>query len=153
MKIDEAIKVKKFSTEWQKATVNLLYTSNWVNAILEKRAERMQITLLQFNVLRILRGQYPTPVNNNLIRSRLLTNTPDISRLIDRLVTKGLVDRCKSSVDKRAVNLLITNEGLQILENLEQEMLLNDVLPQHISEEDCKLLNELLDKFRGSINK
>ena len=113
MKIDEAIQVKKFSTEWQRATVNLLYTSNWVTAVLEKRAEQKQITLRQFNVLRILRGQFPKPVTNNLIKSRMLTNTPDISRLIDRLVLKGLVDRCKSNEDKRAVNLLITELGLK----------------------------------------
>ena len=71
MKIDEAIQVKKFSTEWQRATVNLLYTSNWVTAVLEKRAEQKQITLRQFNVLRILRGQFPNPVTNNLIKSHI----------------------------------------------------------------------------------
>jgi DNA-binding MarR family transcriptional regulator len=152
MKIDEAIQVNKFSTEWQRATVNLLYTSNWVTALLEKRAEQKQITLRQFNVLRILRGQFPTPVTNNLIKSRMLNNTPDISRLIDRLVIKGLVDRCKSNADKRAVNLLITEAGLNVLEELEQDMLLNDILPNHLSEAECLQLNELLDKFRGSLD-
>ncbi|SJN46469.1 hypothetical protein FM120_18060 [Sphingobacterium faecium PCAi_F2.5] len=82
----------------------------------------------------------------------MLTNTPDISRLIDRLVIKGLVDRCKSNEDKRAVNLLITDAGLNVLEELEQDMLLNDILPNHLSESECIQLNELLDKFRGSLD-
>ncbi|UIR54528.1 MarR family transcriptional regulator [Sphingobacterium sp. SRCM116780] len=152
MKIDEAIQqTKKFSTEWQKAVINLVYTSSWVSAILEKRAEHKQITLSQFNVLRILRGQYPNPITNNLIKSRMLTNMPDISRLIDRLVLKGLVDRCKSNIDKRAVSLLITEAGLQVLQELEEEMLLNDILPKNISEANCKRLNELLDTFRGCL--
>ncbi|WP_353546215.1 MarR family winged helix-turn-helix transcriptional regulator [Rhinopithecimicrobium faecis] len=149
MKIEDAVKVTKFKNEWHRATVNLVYTTNWINLTLEKRASRHQITLQQFNVLRILRGQYPNPATNNLLKERMLTNTPDISRLIDRLVTKGHVSRCKSDGDKRAVDLLITEEGLKILEDLDSEMLMADILPKNITEKDCKLLSDLLDKFRG----
>ncbi len=149
MKIEDAVKTSKFQSEWHKATVNLLFTTNWVNLTLEKRALRQQITLQQFNVLRILRGQYPKPATNNLLKERMLTNTPDISRLMDRLVTKGLVSRCKCEGDKRAVDLLITEEGLRVLEDLENDMLMQDILPQNITEEDCKILSDLLDKFRG----
>lgn len=96
MKIKEEVKVSKFSNEWHKATVNILYTYNWLTKELEKRAAKEGITGNQFNVLRILRGQYPKPATNNLVKTRMLTPTPDISRLIDRLVVKGLVSRCKS---------------------------------------------------------
>ena len=149
MKIEDEIKVNKFSNEWHRCTVNILYTYNWVNNELEQRAAKEGITLKQFNVLRILRGQYPTPATNNLIKSRMLSTTPDISRMIDRMVSKGLVSRCQSDGDKRAVDLVITEKGLQILKNLDDDMLMNDILPERISEEEATTLSKLLDKIRG----
>ncbi|EEI89581.1 MarR family winged helix-turn-helix transcriptional regulator [Sphingobacterium spiritivorum] len=151
MKIEEELKVRQFKSEWHKVTVNLVFTANKLTEILEKRAEKQQITLQQFNALRILRGQYPNPATNNLLKSRLLTNTPDISRLMDRLVAKDLISRCKSSGDKRSVDLLITDKGLQVLEELEEVMLLNDILPKNFKEKDCEKLSDLLDKLRGSL--
>ncbi|GEM68104.1 MarR family transcriptional regulator [Sphingobacterium mizutaii NBRC 14946 = DSM 11724] len=148
-KIEELVKVKQFASPWHRATINIIYTNNWLNVMLEKRANAKQITLQQFNVLRVLRGQYPNPVTNNLLKERLLTKTPDISRLVDRIVSKGLVSREKNSVDKRAVDLLITDKGLDLLEEIETDMMLDDVLPENISSDDCLKLSELLDKFRG----
>lgn len=148
-KIEELVKVKQFASPWHRATINIIYTNNWLNVMLEKRANAKQITLQQFNVLRVLRGQYPNPVTNNLLKERLLTKTPDISRLVDRIVSKGLVSREKNSVDKRAVDLLITDKGLDLLEEIETDMMLDDVLPENISSDDCLKLSELLDRFRG----
>ncbi|MGB7527611.1 MULTISPECIES: MarR family winged helix-turn-helix transcriptional regulator [Sphingobacterium] len=151
-KIEELVKVRQFASPWHRATINIIYTNNWLNVMLEKRANAKQITLQQFNVLRVLRGQYPKPVTNNLLKERLLTKTPDISRLVDRIVSKDLVSREKNSVDKRAVDLLITEKGLELLQEIETEMMLDDVLPQNISAEDCLKLSELLDKFRGHLD-
>ncbi|WP_156306905.1 MarR family winged helix-turn-helix transcriptional regulator [Sphingobacterium endophyticum] len=148
-KIEELVKVRQFASPWHRATINIIYTNNWLNVMLEKRAGAKQITLQQFNVLRVLRGQYPNPVTNNLLKERLLTKTPDISRLVDRIVSKGLVSREKNSVDKRAVDLLITDKGLELLQEIENDMMLDDVLPANITEQDCLMLSELLDKFRG----
>lgn len=148
-KIEELVKVRQFASPWHRATINIIYTNNWLNVMLEKRAGAKQITLQQFNVLRVLRGQYPNPVTNNLLKVRLLTKTPDISRLVDRIVSKGLVSREKNSIDKRAVDLLITDKGLELLQEIENDMMLDDVLPENISVDDCLKLSELLDKFRG----
>ena len=148
-KIEELVKVKQFASPWHRATINIIYTNNWLNVMLEKRAGAKQITLQQFNVLRVLRGQYPNPVTNNLLKERLLTKTPDISRLVHRIVSKGLVSREKNSIDKRAVDLLITDKGLELLQEIENDMMLDDVLPENISVDDCLKLSELLDKFRG----
>ncbi|VTQ03019.1 MULTISPECIES: MarR family winged helix-turn-helix transcriptional regulator [Sphingobacterium] len=148
-KIEELVKVRQFASPWHRATINIIYTNNWLNVMLEKRAGAKQITLQQFNVLRVLRGQYPDPVTNNLLKERLLTKTPDISRLVDRIVSKGLVSREKNSIDKRAVDLLITDKGLELLQEIENDMMLDDVLPENISVDDCLKLSELLDKFRG----
>lgn len=149
-KIEELVRVKQFASPWHRVTINVIYTNNWLNVMLEKRAGAKQITLQQFNVLRVLRGQFPNPVTNNLLKERLLTKTPDISRLVDRIVSKGLVSRTKNSGDKRAVDLLITEKGMHLLQEIEQDMMLDDVLSENLSKEECMQLSELLDKFRGS---
>lgn len=148
-RIEDKLKVKKFTHEWHKATVNIVYTSNWINFLLEQRANQHNLTLQQFNVLRILRGQYPNPTKNILLRERMLSKTVDISRLVDRVVAKGLVSRKSSATDKRAVDLLITDKGLALLEKMEEEMMLTDVLPGNITEKQCEQLSKLLDRFRG----
>lgn len=148
MKIEDEIKVSRFVNNWQRASVNLLYTANWLNATLEKRASAFKITLPQFNVLRILRGQMPKASTNNLLKSRMISETSDISRLVNRLEKKGYVMRSKNEADKRATDIVITDSGLALLKNMEEDMLLLDILPQHIDEEQAALLSELLDVFR-----
>ncbi len=149
MKIEEELKVKKFTNDWQRATVNILFTASWLGLILEKRASKRQITLQQFNALRILRGQLPEPTTNNLLRTRMISNTPDISRLVDRIVAKGLASREKNKVDKRSVDLFITQKGLDLLDEIEEDMMLIDMLPGNLSEKDAAKLSDLLDKLRG----
>jgi len=94
MNLEEKLKIKKFTSEWHKATINIIITSNWLLLELEKRANKKDLTFQQFNVLRILKRQYPNPATNYMLKERLLTTTPDISRLVDRIVAKKLVSRC-----------------------------------------------------------
>src|SRR5690606_8743566 len=149
MKIEECIQVKRFADDYHRATVNILYTNNWLVKILEQRAHRCQITLQQYNVLRILRGQYPRSASNSLIKGRMISSTPDISRLIDRLESKGLVSRTQNTQDKWAVDVKITDEGLQLLENLENDMMLSNLLCQNLTKEEALMLSDLLDRMRG----
>lgn len=149
MKIEDEIQTRKFRNERHKATINVVFTSNWITGILEKRASTQQITLQQFNVLRILRGRYPEPATNNMLKERMLDKMPDVSRIIDRLVTKELVSRGKCSQDRRAVDVKITEKGLEALAALEESMMIMDILEKNITEAECQLLNGLLDKLRG----
>lgn len=150
MKIEDELQVKQFSSEWQRATVNVLFTASWLTLILEKRASRKNITLQQFNALRILRGQHPHACTNNLLRSRVIGNTPDVSRLVDRLVKKELVSRTKGELDRRSVDLLITQKGLNLLEEIEADMMLTDFLPHRITAQEATQLSNILDKLRGA---
>lgn len=148
-KIEDLVKVKEFTSPWHRATINVLYTSNWLNELLEKRAATYQLTLQQFNALRVLRGQYPMPVRNSLLKERMLTRTPDVSRLVERLVGKNLITKTQASDDKRAVDLLINKKGLELLERMESDMMLDNVLPNNLSAEESLQLSRLLDKMRG----
>jgi len=84
-----------------------------------------------------------------MLKERLLTTTPDISRLVDRIVAKKLVSRCKNASDKRAVDLVITDLGLQLLEEIEDDMMMVDLLSPNITEEECVQLYNMLYRFRG----
>lgn len=150
-KIEDEIQSRKFYNGRHKATINILFTSNWITDILEKRAAVHKITLQQYNILRILRGQYPAPATNCLLRERMLDKTPDVSRIVDRLVSKGLVSKTPSTSDRRAVDVLITPKGLDTLTDLEEHMLMMDVLQENITEAECEMLNNLLDKLRGHV--
>lgn len=149
MKIEEAIKQKTpFRNERHKATVNLIYTHNWLIAQQKAFFRRFDITLQQYNVLRILRGQKPNPISTSDIRDRMLDKMSDVSRIVDRLVKKGLVERriCKS--DKRLVDVFITKPGLSLLARIDA---VNHEIENPFSTltlEEAEQLNYLLDKVR-----
>ncbi len=149
MEIEKEIHNTKFVNNYQKATVNILYTYNWINALLKHELDKNKITNQQFNILRILRGQYPNPCTINILKERMLDKMSDASRIVDRLVQKELVTRCTNEKDRRAVDILINDKGLILLENIHLEPAMTEILSKNISEQDCLMLSNMLDKFRG----
>jgi len=149
MKIEEAINQKKFKNEWQKATVNLIYTHNWVNGKFKKFLKSYGITHQQFNVLRILRGQFPEPISTSIIRKRMLDKMSDASRIVDRLCKKGLVERQTCPTDKRLVDVIINEEGLKLLSEIDMHQDKIDIAKNGLTEEEAALLSDLLDKMRN----
>jgi DNA-binding MarR family transcriptional regulator len=148
MKIEEEIK-SKFRNEYHKAMVNLYYTNNVISEQFFKMLKEYGLAAPQFNVLRILRGQYPNAASVGLIKERMLDKNSDVSRIVDRLYKKKLVERKESRSDRRQKDILITNKGLELLEEMalceEQE----DAILSNLDEREVKLLNELLDKIRS----
>ncbi|QNL49518.1 MarR family transcriptional regulator [Olivibacter sp. SDN3] len=149
MKIEEVLLTNKFENEYHKASLNIMYTSNFIQSLLKRRTDKEHITLQQYNILRILRGQNSKPATINLLKERLLDRMSDVSRIVDRLVQKKLVSRRMSNVDRRAVDIFITVEGLEVLKKLDKEMSIHAVLEQKLTDDECKQLNALLDKMRG----
>ena len=149
MKIEEAINQKKFKTEFQKATVNLIYTHNWLNNKFKKFLKTYKITQQQFNVLRILRGQFPEPISTSTIRNRMLDKMSDASRIVDRLCKKGLVERRVCSTDKRLVDEIINEEGLKLLSEIDLHQDTIDIAKNGLTVEEASQLSDLLDKMRN----
>jgi DNA-binding MarR family transcriptional regulator len=149
MRIEEEIQSTKFEDNYHKAVVNLTYTYGWLNNILRTEFERNNLTHQQFNVLRILRGQYPNPATVNLIKERMLDKMSDASRIVDRLVQKGLVSRCTNNKDRRAVDIRISDSGLEILTKMDTEFKTKELLKNNLSDEEAGKLSDLLDKLRG----
>jgi len=149
MGIEEDIKSTKFEDNYHKAVINLSYTYGWVTNFLRAEFERYNLTQQQFNILRILRGQYPKPATVNLLKERMIDKMSDASRIVDRLVQKGLVSRCTNDKDRRAVDIRISDEGLEILSRIDREFKTRDILDKNLTEEEAGQLSELLDKLRG----
>jgi DNA-binding MarR family transcriptional regulator len=140
----------KFQNEWHKLRANLLAVSSWLRIEVNHVLEPFDLTQQQFNVLRILRGSYPVPISTAEIRERMLDKMSDASRLVDRLCAKGWVDKKACTEDKRLVNVLISEEGQALLKEVDKEMGKLDKILQVISEEEAKILNEILDKMENS---
>ena len=90
MGIDKDIQQVKFRNPHQKAAINLIYTLGWMRDKTKSIFDAEDITPQQFNILRILRGSFPRPLSTLQIRERMLEKMSDTSRIVDRLITKGL---------------------------------------------------------------
>ncbi len=149
MKLEEEISQKSFKTEFHKATVNLIYTYNWLVNYQIDLLKPYEITLQQFNILRILRGQYPNPTTIKLLKERMLDKMSDASRIVEKLRIKNLIDRKVCPHERRKVDVIITQKGLELLKEIDNH---DDEVISKISslnEHEVKRLNELLDKMRG----
>ncbi|HEY8387238.1 MAG TPA: MarR family transcriptional regulator [Parasegetibacter sp.] len=147
MSLENDINQKKFRNEYQKVIINLIYTHNWLMERMKSMFENEDLTLQQYNILRILRGS-ETPLSTLQIRQRMLDKMSDTSRIVDRLITKGLVKKSSCKEDKRLVDIMITTKGRRLLEKMD---LLNDEMDNLVaalSTEEAKQLNALLDGIR-----
>ncbi len=149
MRIDDEIKSNKFEDNYQKVVINISYTSGWLNNLLKPEFEKHNLTQQQFNILRILRGQYPKPATVNLLKERMIDKMSDASRIVDRLIQKGLVSRCTNKSDRRAVDIRISDEGLNLLSKMDIGLRSKEYLKNNLTAEEAAQLSDLLDKLRG----
>lgn len=148
MKIEEEIKQNRFRNSQQKAVINLLYTTNWLLGKQKDIFQPYNITGQQYNILRILKGQYPNSISATEIKSRMLDKNSDVSRLLDRLLAKKIISKQISNSDKRAADIYLTEHGLQLLDAIDEKQSLFDNILL-LSEQEALALSDLLDKCRG----
>ncbi|HHG83600.1 MAG TPA: MarR family transcriptional regulator [Bacteroidetes bacterium] len=148
MKLEEELSVKGFRTERQKLHLNLIYTYNWMIERLQKVFRANGITMQQFNILRILRGQAGKPATIQLLKDRMMDKQPDASRLVDRLTNKNLVRRQVCKGDRRKMDVFISEQGLALLAQMEDSVNEFDKMFDLIEDNEVKQLNDLLDRIR-----
>lgn len=149
MRIDDEIQSTNFEDNYHKVAINISYTSGWLSNYFRLYFDKYNITQQQFNILRILRGQYPKPATINLLKERMVDKMSDASRIVDRLIQKELVSRCTNNKDRRAVDIRISEMGLQTLAKMDQEFKTKDILQGNLTEDEAAQLSDLLDKLRG----
>lgn len=148
MGIVEDIKQKAFKSEFNKVIVNLIYTNNWITQHHNKLFKPHGITSAQYNVLRILRGQHPKPTTVNLIIERMLDRMSNASRIVDKLTSKEYVSRVQCESDRRAVDVLITEKGLKLLNDIDAKLESLEKSMNSFSDKELRLMNDFLDRFR-----
>ncbi len=149
MRIEDEIKQMKFSSEYAKLLINLVYTGNRISFKTNEVLKEKNLTLQQYNVLRILRGQHPKPATVNMIIDRMLDKMSNASRIVDKLELKKLAQRTMNKEDKRCADVLITAKGLELLSELDEKVKMNEKSVIHLTLKEVKTLNDLLDKLRG----
>jgi len=150
MGIEQDIKQISFRSTRHKLALNLIYTSNWLNGKLAVHFKDTGITAQQYNVLRILRGQQPNACNLKLIKERMLDRMSDASRIVDKLVEKGLMERKICRDDRRQVDLFINKKGLDLLKKLDFVDEATVKIFTELSDKEVEQLNHLLDHLRSS---
>lgn len=151
MSLEGEIQQRGFRNEYHKAIINLFHTHNYVVTAMNEIFKAHEVTRQQYNVLRILRGQYPKHASVNLIRDRMLDKMSDASRIVERLRIKELICRKECEVDKRTVEITISEKGLKLLESMEADVIRCDnLLAVNLTAEEVQKLNELLDKIRAN---
>lgn len=150
MKLEDEIKQKTFSSPYQKLILNVFVTSSWFGSESTRVLKPHKITLQQYNVLRILRGQQGKPASVGLIQERMLDKNSNASRLIDKLVIKKLVDRKTCLSDRRQMDIKITQKGLDLLSELDAPMLMQDKeMASRLTAEEARIVSDILDRIRG----
>lgn len=148
--IGEEIVQSHFGSEYQKLMVNLIYTNNYLTDKFSCDLKSFDITRQQYNVLRILRGQYPKPASLNLIKERMLDKMSDTSRIVERLRLKGLIERAQNNHDRRSVEVRITKLGIKLLKDTEPLLAQSEKALLSLTLEEAVQLNHLLDKLRNA---
>lgn len=149
MDIGEEIKQKKFENEFQRAYLNLIFTSNWFQEQSKEIMKKYEITLQQFNVLRILRGKKPNSCSAGEIKKVMLDKSPDLTRLIDRLIAKDYVSRRVCPDNRRKLDIFITEKGLNLLKEMDKPIKKFYSNLNKITDEEATELSRILDKMRG----
>lgn len=147
-KLEDEIKQKKFTSVHQKAVLNLIYTANWLQNKQQEFFKTFGITGQQFNILRILKGQFPKSISGTEIKSRMLDRNSDVSRLLDRLATKKLISKSTCPNDKRASDVMITAEGIHLLNEINKSQKQDHLL--FLTDDEAETLSDLLDKARSA---
>lgn len=152
MRIEEIIKSSVTMDTAKKVVLNLMYTQNVLTEKFNEVIKPYDLSSEQYNVLRILRGQKGNPVNMSLIQERMIAKNSNTTRLIDKLLLKDLVTRDVCPENRRKMEILITQKGLDLLTELDPKVLENEQhFAKNLDQNELEQLNLLLEKYRTLI--
>lgn len=149
VRLEDEIQQKEFKDAYNKAIVNILFTNSYIVSKQNSFLKPFGLSPEQYNVLRILRGQNGNPITVSSIQDRMLNKMSNASRLVEKLKQKGLVLREECPADRRQVDIMITQKGLDLLDQLEEGIVGQNRNLIKLETGEVDQLNLLLDKLRG----
>jgi len=153
MPLESKINQRTFKSPFQKATLNILFTSDKLNKRINDVLKEFGITNSQYNILRILAGSHPNSLSPGNIKEVMLFKTSDVTRLIDRLEKKDLVNRFLCPTNRRKMDIGISEKGIELLAQLNPliKKESEEVLQYNLSKAEADTLNNLLDKINSEL--
>jgi DNA-binding MarR family transcriptional regulator len=148
MKIEEALKTNKFKSDQHRAMLNIMFTASWLRGKVVSKLKCYGISQEQYNVLRILRGSHPTPLCAKDITDRMIDKNSNTTRIMDKLITKEYINKLRGEIDRREVNISITESGLELLKEIDKVEAIDNPNYLNLSDAESGLLSALLDKMR-----
>lgn len=148
MGIEQDIKIKGFKSSFQKAIVNIFYTSNWLRDQQADIYKKYGLLPQHYNVLRIIKGRSPESISPGEILEVMIDKGRDLTRLVDKLVKKGLVKRQGCPINRRKVNIYVTPKGIKLSNEIEVEIKKRASDFGEITDEEAEQLSLILDKLR-----
>lgn len=148
MNVEEVIKTNRRIPLKKRTIIHFMLVNNRINEVVAKALKPYDVSIQQFNVMRILRGQQGNPANLSTLNERMVTKMSNTTRLVDKLMLKGYVDRITCPTNRRKVEISLTEKGNEVLEKMDEAMdtAENEVL-QNLSKKELEQLNTLFDKF------
>jgi DNA-binding MarR family transcriptional regulator len=148
--IGEEIQQSEFSDVYQKLGINILFTAAWFGEMNRIALKDYKISLPQYNVLRILRGQKGQAISVAGLCERMIDKCSNASRIVDKLEIRRLVLRRVCDKDRRQVDVIITEKGLALLEDLDEKVpTFKTIMSKQLSYKDVETLNFALDQIRN----
>jgi DNA-binding MarR family transcriptional regulator len=148
MNVEEVIKTSKKIPLEPRTIIHMELVHNKISEMMTATLKAFEVSIQQFNVLRILRGQQGKPANLSTINERMVTKMSNTTRLVDKLIAKGFVNRCVCPSNRRKVEILITDSGLDALTQMDEALeKAHDTILVNFTKKELEQLNQLLDKF------
>lgn len=150
MKAEEILKTQKPLPQKKKVVINLVLSSNFASSRVAEALKPFDISVPQFNVLRILRGQQGKPANLSTVQDRMVNQMSNTTRLVDKLLEKKLVERSVCEENRRKIEIFITQDGLELLKLIDPVIeKTEEEIARNLSPEEIGHLNDLLEKLRS----
>ncbi len=148
MNIEQELQMKRFESDEQKASLNVLFTASWMKSRINQWLKDYDLTHEQLNVLRIVRGQRSKPVCVRDISERMIDRNSNTTRIIDKLEAKSLVRRSQSEEDRREMVIILTNDGKELLKKVDAGFQNTNFRMAALTQAEAQVLSALLDKMR-----
>ena len=150
MKIEDVLQSRAPMDNSKKIILNIVYTHTMISENFNEILKPFDISSEQYNVLRILRGQKGNPANMSLIQERMVAKTSNTTRLVDKLLMKDFVTRKVCSANRRKIEVLVTQKGLDVLKELDPKVIEHEnSLSSNLTPDEIEQLNQLLEKYRN----
>jgi len=148
MNVEEIIKTNQKLPLESKTIIHMTLVHNKNNEAFANALKPFEVSMQQFNVLRILRGQKGKPANLSTLNERMVSKMSNTTRLVDKLLAKGFVSRSVCPSNRRKVEITITASGLESLSKMDKAVSeAESGIVKNLNKEELEQLNYLLDKF------